>query len=126
MNILSDLPLNKDELKTAAKLFHGKLFVSFYYKPEQKFNGSVTLVTAKDNFVSLGPDYGLKPVSVIIKMNLRKNLIITNNYMYVFFNFQLCKGSLNIHSVSGDHRQIVKGESANSVAQIISSSLLSK
>ncbi|XP_060839445.1 fatty acid synthase-like isoform X1 [Rhopalosiphum padi] len=98
VNILSDLPLNKDELKTAAKLFHGKLFVSFYYKPEQKFNGSVTLVTAKDNFVSLGPDYGLKP---------------------------LCKGSLNIHSVSGDHRQIVKGESANSVAQIISKSFLS-
>jgi len=99
VNILSDLPLNKDELKTAAKLFYGKLFVSFYYKPVQKFNGNVTLITAKDNFVSLGPDYGLKP---------------------------LCKGSLNIHSVSGDHRQIVKGESANSIAQIISSSLVSK
>lgn len=64
VNLLSDLPLNKDELKTAAKLFYGKLFVSFYYKPEQKFNGSVTLVTAKDNFVSLEPDYGLKPVSI--------------------------------------------------------------
>lgn len=64
VNILSDLPINKDELKTAAKLFHGKLFVSFYYKPVQKFSGTVTLVTAKDNFVSLGPDYGLKPVSI--------------------------------------------------------------
>lgn len=64
VNILSDLPLNKDELKTAAKLFYGKLFVSFYYKPQQKFSGDVTLVTAKENFVSLEPDYGLKPVSV--------------------------------------------------------------
>lgn len=64
VNILADLPLNKDELRTAAKLFHGKLFVSFYYKPQQKFSGSVTLITAKDNFVSLGPDYGLKPVSI--------------------------------------------------------------
>jgi len=124
VNILSDLPLSKDELKTAAKLFYGKLFVSFYYKPEQKFNGSVTLVTAKDNFVSLGPDYGLKPVSLNIKINLYNNLVLTK--LYVYFFFQLCKGSLNIHSVSGDHRQIVKGESANSVAQIISSSLLSK
>lgn len=44
-------------------MFHGKLFVSFYYKPEHKFNGNVTLVTAKENFVSLEPDYGLKPVS---------------------------------------------------------------
>jgi len=83
VNILSDLPLNKDELKTAAKLFHGKLFVSFYYKPEQKFNGSVTLVTAKDNFVSLGPDYGLKPVCIImIYQHLNLHRII-----YYFFNF---------------------------------------
>ncbi|XP_050423114.1 fatty acid synthase-like isoform X2 [Adelges cooleyi] len=96
VNILSDLPLDKQQLKAAAKLFYGKLFVSFYYKPE-KFGGNVTLVTAKDNFVSLGSDYGLK---------------------------SLCNGALNIHSVSGDHRQIVKGESANSVAQIISSSLV--
>lgn len=121
MNILSDLPLNKDELKTAAKLFHGKLFVSFYYKPEQKFNGSVTLVTAKDNFVSLGPDYGLKPVCIIM-IYQHLNLL---RIIYFFLILQLCKGSLNIHSVSGDHRQIVKGESANSVAQIISKSFLS-
>jgi len=65
VSILSDLPLDKNELRTAAKLFHGKLFVSFYYKPQQEFNGNVTLVTAKDNFVALGPDYGLKPVSMI-------------------------------------------------------------
>jgi len=125
VNILSDLPLNKDELKTAAKLFHGKLFVSFYYKPEQKFNGSVTLVTAKDNFVSLGPDYGLTPVCIIIIIYIYKHLFITKLYFF-FLILQLCNCSLNIHSVSGDHRQIVKGESANSVAQIISSSFLSK
>lgn len=59
------LPLNenKSKKKTAARLIRGKLFVSFCYKPKQKFNGNITIVTVKDNFVSLGPDNGLKPVS---------------------------------------------------------------
>lgn len=64
VNILSDLPQNKDEIKIAAKLFYNKIFISLHYKPKQKFNGIITLITAQDKY-ELEDDYGMKPVSIL-------------------------------------------------------------
>lgn len=52
------------QIAEAAKCFYQKLVVGDQYKPTSTFSGQVTLISAKDNFVTLSKDYGLNPVSL--------------------------------------------------------------
>ncbi|KAL1129219.1 hypothetical protein AAG570_013748 [Ranatra chinensis] len=53
------------EIEMAAKSFYEKLVAADAYQPNGVFNGDVTLVKAKDNYVSFGKDYGLKSVRLL-------------------------------------------------------------
>lgn len=56
-------PYPADQLAAAATSFYNKLKAADKYKPTAKFNGKVTLVKAKDNYVQLAEDYGLSEVN---------------------------------------------------------------
>uniref|UniRef100_A0A1B6DTB3 Fatty acid synthase n=1 Tax=Clastoptera arizonana TaxID=38151 RepID=A0A1B6DTB3_9HEMI len=56
-------PYKSQDLATAAELFFKKLVVADAYQPSSKISGTVILVKAQDNYVTLGNDYGLTPVS---------------------------------------------------------------
>lgn len=56
-------PYKPEEIASAATSFYGKLTAADKYKPTGKFNGTVTLVKAIDNYVQMGEDYGLSEVS---------------------------------------------------------------
>lgn len=58
-------PYAPEEIAAAATSFYGKLTAADKYKPSGKFNGSVTLVKAIDNYVQMGEDYGLSEVKYI-------------------------------------------------------------
>lgn len=65
IQILSGVtPYKSDEIATAATSFYGKLTAADKYKPTGKFNGSVTLIKAMDNYVQMGEDYGLSKVTL--------------------------------------------------------------
>lgn len=81
-----------EQLTLAAESFYLKLAAAEQYQPTGRFSGTVSLVRAKDNFVKLGDDYGLAEV---------------------------CKKKVNVHEISGDHRQILVGDSAKRVADIL-------
>lgn len=57
-------PYTPGEIASAATSFYGKLTAADKYKPSRKFNGSITLVKAIDNYVQMGDDYGLSEVSI--------------------------------------------------------------
>ncbi|XP_049809979.1 fatty acid synthase isoform X1 [Schistocerca nitens] len=84
-----------EQLAKAAESFYHKLMAADKYQPSAQYAGSVTLVRAKDNYVSLGDDYGLSKV---------------------------CKKPVKIHSLKGNHREILFGDSAKKVADILCSS----
>lgn len=95
--ILSDAtPYPANELAAAAQSFYQKLVAADSYQPSGKYTGEVTLIRAQDNYVNLGEDYGLTPI---------------------------CKRTVKVHSLKGNHRQIVQGDSAVKVAQILSENL---
>lgn len=56
-------PFSPDHLSSAAASLYYKLVAADKYKPTKKFNGSITLIRAIDNYVELGDDYGLSDVS---------------------------------------------------------------
>ncbi|XP_075224694.1 fatty acid synthase-like [Lycorma delicatula] len=96
-DILADVtPYPPSELAAAAESFFHKLVAGDTYNPTGKYIGEVTLIRAQDNYVKLGEDYGLTPI---------------------------CKRTVNVHSVKGNHREIVKGESAIQVAQILTENI---
>lgn len=86
-------PFPAEQLASSAESFYFKLAAADQYQPTNKFSGIVSLVRAKDNFMKLGDDYGLSTV---------------------------CKKKVTVHELSGDHRQILKGDSAKKVAEILS------
>ncbi|NEU32875.1 hypothetical protein GN156_19445, partial [bacterium LRH843] len=86
-------PYSESELAGAAQSFFQKLVAADSYQPSGKYNGHVTLIKAQDNFVNLGEDYGLSPI---------------------------CKRPVQIHSLKGNHRQIVQGDNAVKIAQFLS------
>lgn len=86
-------PYSETELAGAAQSFYQKLVAADSYQPSGKYSGDITLIKAQDNFVNLGEDYGLSPI---------------------------CKRPVQIHSLKGNHRQIVQGDSAAKIAQILS------
>ncbi|XP_054286913.1 fatty acid synthase-like [Macrosteles quadrilineatus] len=89
-------PFPENELAEAATSFYKKLVAADAYKPSGSYAGPVTLIKSTDNYVSLGPDYGLTPI---------------------------CKQKVEIQSVKGNHREILTGDSASKIADIIAQSI---
>nr|XP_018905067.1 PREDICTED: fatty acid synthase [Bemisia tabaci]XP_018905075.1 PREDICTED: fatty acid synthase [Bemisia tabaci] len=89
-------PYPAADLATAAESFYKKLVAADAYKPTGKFGGEITLVKAQDNYVTLGNDYGLTPI---------------------------CKKTVQVHSLKGNHREILQGESGHKLAQLLNSGL---
>ncbi|PSN28987.1 Fatty acid synthase [Blattella germanica] len=86
-------PFPAEQLSSAAASFYYKLQAADQYQPTGRFSGSITLIRAKDNFMKLADDYGLAEV---------------------------CKKKVQVHELSGDHRQILTGDRAKKVAEILS------
>ncbi|CAH0584002.1 unnamed protein product [Chrysodeixis includens] len=89
-------PHGADALAAAAASFYRKLVVADTYKPAGRLRAPVTLFTARDNYVTLGEDYGLREV---------------------------CDGPLATQQLAGTHRTILAGEAAASIAAHLSSLL---
>ncbi|KAK6634166.1 hypothetical protein RUM44_004774 [Polyplax serrata] len=90
--------LSKPEvISQAAESFYKKLVIADKYQTNYRFNGKVVFIKAKDNFVQLGEDYGLKEV---------------------------CNQKIKSYSVKGNHRDILSGENVINLAQIISESVM--
>ncbi|KAK9502678.1 hypothetical protein O3M35_011399 [Rhynocoris fuscipes] len=87
---------SEEELSNAALSFHKRLVAADCYQPNGIFKGQITLVKAEDNFTKGEKDYGLS---------------------------KLCKQPVLMHSLKGDHRKFIHGESGAQLAKIISSSL---
>nr|UEN71130.1 fatty acid synthase 2 [Glyphodes pyloalis] len=85
-----------DALAAAAESFYRKLVVADAYRPSAKLGAPVTLFSARDNYVTLGDDYGLRDV---------------------------CSGSLETHQLPGNHRSILLGDAARAIADRVSALL---
>ncbi|XP_050301861.1 fatty acid synthase [Anthonomus grandis grandis] len=92
------LPFPADQVSAAALSFYLKLKAADQYKPQNKFNGPVSLVKAKDNFVDLDEDYGLSKV---------------------------CTMKPKVEVLSGDHRSILTGNTVERIANILHQNVLS-
>lgn len=79
-------PYAPEEIAAAATSFYGKLTAADKYKPSGKFNGSVTLVKAIDNYVQMGEDYGLSEVKYIHIYILFIFIIFLQIFFYYFTN----------------------------------------
>lgn len=82
-----------DTLAAAAGSFYRKLVVADTYKPAGNLSAPVTLFTARDNYVTLGEDYGLREV---------------------------CAGPLTTRQLAGTHRTILAGDAATAIAAHLS------
>ncbi|KPJ07407.1 Fatty acid synthase [Papilio machaon] len=80
-------------LAAAAHSFYRKLVAGDTYRPARRLRAPVTLFTARDNYVTLGEDYGLAEV---------------------------CAGPLNTLQLAGTHRSILTGEAARAIADHLS------
>lgn len=94
----SGIPYPETELSQAAESFYYKLVLGDKYKPNSNFQGHIELVRAKDNYVTLGDDYGLSAI---------------------------CKNKVQIHALPGNHRSILTGDTATKIASIIDKSVTS-
>uniref|UniRef100_A0A8D8PNC5 Fatty acid synthase n=1 Tax=Cacopsylla melanoneura TaxID=428564 RepID=A0A8D8PNC5_9HEMI len=90
------LPYSTTDIAQAAESFYQKLVLGDKYKPSSKLTGEIQLVRAKDNYVTLGDDYGLSSIC--------KN-----------------KSQVHIHALPGNHRSILTGDSASKIATIVDS-----
>lgn len=86
-------PHAADELAAAAESFYRKLVIGDAYKPAGKLRAPVTLFTARDNYVTVGDDYGLRDV---------------------------CAGTLRTQQLAGNHRTILAGDAARTIADHLS------
>lgn len=82
------------ELGAAAEAFYRKLVVADTYRPAGRLRAPVALFTARDNYVTLGEDYGLREV---------------------------CAGALSTRQLAGTHRSILAGDAAGAIAAHLSS-----
>lgn len=62
--MIGDTQFSAEDVKAAAASFFRKLEAANIYEPASKFNGPITLIKARDNFVTLEQDYGLSEVSI--------------------------------------------------------------
>lgn len=92
LELIGDKPFDPEDLKAAGLLFFKKLRAANTYKPTSKYQGPITLVKAKDNFVSLTNDYGLS---------------------------NSCSQNIRIEELAGNHRSILLGESVKKIAKFL-------
>lgn len=83
------------------------------YRPEQKIKGSVCLIKCTKSMTKHSEDYGLIEVS-------NKLMVTLNQINILVLSLQTCEQKVDIHSVEGDHRSILKADSAKKVAEIVS------
>lgn len=86
-------PFPPAALATAAASFYRKLVAGDTYRPAGRLAAPVALFTARDNYVTLGDDYGLRAV---------------------------CAGELATQQLPGTHRTILAGDSARTIAAHVS------
>lgn len=84
---------DRGTLAAAAASFYRKLVAGDAYRPAARVRGPVTLFTARDNFVALGEDYGLRDV---------------------------CAGRLLTRQLPATHRSILAGDAAAAIARHVS------
>ncbi|XP_066156912.1 fatty acid synthase [Euwallacea fornicatus] len=89
-------PFSDAQVSAAALSFFLKLKAADQYQPQNKFNGPVTLVKAKDNFVEYDEDYGLSKV---------------------------CTAKPVVEVLSGNHRSILTGTTVQRIANILHQTL---
>ncbi|XP_049874376.1 fatty acid synthase [Pectinophora gossypiella] len=94
--VSSAAPHEAGALAAAAESFYRKLVAGDTYRPASKLQAPVSLFTARDNYVTLGEDYGLREV---------------------------CAGPLSTQQLAGTHRSILAGESARTIAEHVSALL---
>lgn len=81
------------ELAAAADAFYGKLVAADTYRPRGTLRAPVSLFTARDNYVTLDEDYGLRAV---------------------------CSGPLRTRQLPANHRSILAGDAAAAIADHLS------
>lgn len=86
-------PFPPAALSEAAASFYRKLVAGDTYRPGGRLSAPVALFTARDNYVTLGEDYGLREV---------------------------CAGELHTRQLPGTHRTILTGEAARTIATHVS------
>lgn len=86
-------PHGAEALAAAAGSFYRKLVIADTYKPAGRLQAPVTLFTARDNYVALDEDYGLRAV---------------------------CAGPLQTRQLAGSHRSILAGAGAAAIAAHLS------
>lgn len=92
VQLINHPQLKAADLKTAATLFSKKLHAGYYYKPNALYSGEVVLIKVKDSFVDLKKDYGLA---------------------------EICKKQIRIEELSENHRSLLKGQAACTIAKLI-------
>ncbi|XP_003423914.1 fatty acid synthase [Nasonia vitripennis] len=90
--LIGSSPFNSEDIKEAGILFFKKLRAANSYVPGGKYQGPVTLIKAKDNFVTLNDDYGLS---------------------------QICRQNVRIAELLGNHRSILSGDSVKKIAELL-------
>lgn len=86
----SGLRVEKEVLKLAAYALYRRLVLGDTYKPVGKLAAPVMLFRARDNYVPLNDDYGLR---------------------------EMCAGELISHELAGTHQTILEGESGSIIAE---------
>jgi len=110
-------PFSGEQVSAAALSFFLKLKAADEYKPQDKFGGQVILIKAKDNFVEYDEDYGLS------KVRLKLNLVHENFNKTVLL--KVCISKPLVEVLSGNHRSILTGSTAERIANILHQSVLS-
>ncbi|XP_014250609.1 fatty acid synthase-like isoform X2 [Cimex lectularius] len=82
-----------EQISQAAFVFFKKLLIASMYKPNNVFKGKATLIKANEGFVG--------------------NDIVTSVT-------NVCKEKPDVHTMEGDHKTILQGESGNKIATILS------
>ncbi|KAJ2944093.1 hypothetical protein O0L34_g18059 [Tuta absoluta] len=91
-----ETPFEASALAASAESFYRKLVAGDTYRPAGKLKAPVSLFTARDNYVTLGDDYGLRAI---------------------------CSGKLSTQQLPGTHRTILGGDSAKTIAEHVSKML---
>lgn len=111
-------PFSGEQVSAAALSFFLKLKAADQYKPQDKFGGQVILIKAKDNFVEYDEDYGLSKVSLSTQFSTNKNFNKT-------LLLKVCISKPLVEVLSGNHRSILTGNTAERIASILHQSVLS-
>ncbi|KAI4493375.1 hypothetical protein M0802_009435 [Mischocyttarus mexicanus] len=92
LEVIGSTPFKPEELKIAGILFYKKLRAANLYQPNDKFKGNVTLLKAKDNFVTLNYDYDLS---------------------------EICRQKVKVVELPGNHRGILVGDGSMKIANVL-------